>query len=86
MTDYRNYNPRQAALDRGPRPADRRRQAPPWRPAHCPQTELPAFIVEIPADRQKRRRGRQPGHGGRPGLPSRHPARSPRPWRAPSWT
>ena len=47
--DYKNYNPRAAALAQAPCAADRRRQGAVADGA-LPEAALPDFIVEIPAD------------------------------------
>ena len=48
--DYKNYNPRQAALTEARGPADRCRQGRRGRWHPCPPRNCPDFIVEIPAD------------------------------------
>ena len=82
MTDYRNYNPRKTALDAA-RDLLTKAACAAMDAGALPKTDLPDFIVEIPADTKT---ATWP-----PTLPwwapvpsTRHRARSPRLWLPPS--
>ena len=64
---YQNYNPRQAALDEARALLTAAAKAA-MADGTLPEAELPAFIVEIPADVKNGDIASKPGHGRCPHL------------------